>query len=197
MSKVIREKLGSDQTYFGKILNVMSNQMAHESSGDPNAINLTDSNAQAGHPSVGLLQFIPSTFAQWADRGYNTNIMDPESQMRAFMNYVPGTYGGTPGGYDYLTSIGYRAYDNGGLWPTGTPGVNLTGGTEAVLTPPQAEAYQAHAAALADGYAGRIPMQLNFELSNVGRQYQLAVRDTIVDAFDQAAFELTVVGGRS
>ena len=38
----------------------------HESSGDPTAINLTDSNAQAGHFSKCIMQFIDSTFAAHA-----------------------------------------------------------------------------------------------------------------------------------
>jgi hypothetical protein len=36
----------------------------HESTGNPDAINLYDSNALAGHPSQGLMQTIPSTFHQ-------------------------------------------------------------------------------------------------------------------------------------
>lgn len=35
-----------------------------------NAINLTDSNARAGHPSVGLFQFIPGTFGGTPYRGH-------------------------------------------------------------------------------------------------------------------------------
>lgn len=90
---------------------IMYAQMRQESSGDPNAINRTDINAQMGHPSVGLLQFIPETFARFADPGYNTNILDPESQMRAFLNYVPANYGS----FDYLTSIHNGPYATGGL----------------------------------------------------------------------------------
>ena len=47
--------LGLPGSYLGPWLA----QMATESGGNPNAINLTDSNAQAGHPSQGLLQTIP------------------------------------------------------------------------------------------------------------------------------------------
>jgi hypothetical protein len=89
---------------------IMSNQMQRESGGDPNAVNRTDSNARAGHPSVGILQFIPSTFATFADPGFNTNIMDPESQMRAFLNYVPARYGSLP----EFAKRGYGAYARGG-----------------------------------------------------------------------------------
>ena len=89
---------------------VMLNQMARESSGNPQAINLTDSNAQAGHPSVGLLQFIPGTFNAYADPGFNSDIYDPASQMRAFINYVNAIYGGV----GTFAGRGYGPYANGG-----------------------------------------------------------------------------------
>ena len=55
-----------------------------------------------------------STFARYADPGFNTNIWDPESQMRAFLNYVPARYGNR-GSFSYLTSIGNTAYARGGM----------------------------------------------------------------------------------
>jgi hypothetical protein len=64
-----------------------------ESSGNPNAINTTDSNAQAGHPSQGLMQTIPSTFQAYALPGYNTNILDPVSNIIAAVRYARATYG--------------------------------------------------------------------------------------------------------
>ena len=90
------------------------NQMNQESSGNPAAINLTDSNAQAGHPSVGLLQFIPSTFAANADPGFNTNIYDPASQFHAFINYINGTYGGMAAFTAQQTARNWGAYAAGG-----------------------------------------------------------------------------------
>lgn len=103
---------------------VMLNQMSRESGGNPAAINLTDSNAQAGHPSVGLLQFIPGTFAANADPGFSSNIYDPESQMRAWYNYINRNYGG----YVKFGQRGYGAYAQGGLINgrgTGTSDSNL------------------------------------------------------------------------
>ena len=103
---------------------VMLNQMARESSGNPAAINLTDINAQNGHPSVGLLQFIPSTFAAHADPGFSSNIYDPESQMRAWYNYINANYGG----YVEFAKRGYGAYAAGGRVSgkgTGTSDSNL------------------------------------------------------------------------
>ncbi len=95
-----------------------------ESSGNPNAINLTDSNAAAGHPSQGLLQTIPSTFAAYALPGYDTNITDPLSNILAGLNYMIQRYGSIAavinprlgGWYGYATGT-----------PAATPGVHIVG----------------------------------------------------------------------
>lgn len=65
----------------------------HESSWNPNAINRTDSNARAGHPSQGLMQTIPSTFQKYALAGYNSNIDDPLSNVIAGIRYANARYG--------------------------------------------------------------------------------------------------------
>jgi hypothetical protein len=64
-----------------------------ESGGNPNAINLTDSNARAGHPSQGLMQTIPGTFARWRNPGLPNNILDPLANIYAGVNYALHTYG--------------------------------------------------------------------------------------------------------
>jgi len=101
---------------------IMAAQMSHESSGNPAAINNYDINAQNGDPSKGLLQFTGATFRRFADPGFNSNIWDPESQMRAFLNYVPATYGD----FSYLTKIGNGAYATGG--PVQAPGTGTSDG---------------------------------------------------------------------
>lgn len=65
----------------------------HESGGNPNAINRWDSNAQAGHPSQGLMQTIPGTFKEYALPGYNRNILDPVSNIIAGVRYARQNYG--------------------------------------------------------------------------------------------------------
>ena len=90
------------------------NQMNQESSGNPAAINLTDSNAQAGHPSEGLLQFIQGTFNAYADPGFNSNIWDPASQMHAFVNYINADYGGMAAFTARQSANGWGPYANGG-----------------------------------------------------------------------------------
>lgn len=70
----------------GFILDVLY-QMMTESGGNPNAINLNDSNAAAGDPSRGLMQTIMSTFLRWHWPGTSFNIYDPEANIAAALNY--------------------------------------------------------------------------------------------------------------
>jgi len=64
----------------------------HESGGNPNAINNWDSNAQAGHPSKGLMQTIDSTFSAHALPGHG-NIYNPVDNIIAGVRYALGRYG--------------------------------------------------------------------------------------------------------
>ncbi len=85
----------------------------HESSWNPNAINLTDSNAAAGHPSQGLMQTIPGTFNEYALPGYNTNINDPLSNLVAGIRYADSRYGGlanVPGVVAVTQGLAYVGY---------------------------------------------------------------------------------------
>ena len=71
----------------------------HESGGDPNAVNLTDSNAQAGTPSKGLMQCIQPTFDQWHLEPYD-NVFGPVDSIIAGTRYAISRYGsldGVPG----------------------------------------------------------------------------------------------------
>ncbi len=66
----------------------------HESGGRPDAINLSDSNARAGHPSQGLMQLVPSTYRAYvlpslADRP----ITDPVANITAGLRYMIANYG--------------------------------------------------------------------------------------------------------
>jgi len=64
-----------------------------ESGGNPRAINLTDSNARAGHPSQGLMQTIPSTFYAYAGALAGRGITDPLANIYAGVNYALHRYG--------------------------------------------------------------------------------------------------------
>jgi len=59
--------------------------IANESGGNPMAINLTDTNAQAGTPSMGILQYIMPTFMNYAMPGHQ-NIHNPLDQLIALFN---------------------------------------------------------------------------------------------------------------
>lgn len=87
----------------------LSTLIMRESGGNPNAINLTDSNAKAGYPSRGLMQTIPQTFAAYRDASLPNNIVDPVANLVAGIKYILANYGsifnvqqavgGTPKGY--------------------------------------------------------------------------------------------------
>jgi SLT domain-containing protein len=74
-------------------LNGVLNIIQHESGGNPSAINLTDSNAKAGHPSQGLMQTIPSTFAAYAGPYRSLGILNPLANIYAGINYALHRYG--------------------------------------------------------------------------------------------------------
>lgn len=67
-----------------------------ESSGNPRAINLWDSNFRAGHPSKGLMQTIDSTFAAYKLPGYD-DIYHPVHNIIAGVRYTLSRYGGFAG----------------------------------------------------------------------------------------------------
>jgi SLT domain-containing protein/phage-related protein len=118
-------------------------QMRTESGGNPNAINLTDINAQMGDPSRGLMQVIGSTFAAYHIPGTSGNIYDPLANIAAAINYAKHVYGPSlmSGGMGIGSGHGY---DSGGWLPPGlTLAYNLTGSPELVLSQAQLADYAA------------------------------------------------------
>ena len=104
-------------------------RMNQESGGNPRAINNWDSNAAAGTPSKGLMQVIDPTFAAHKDPGFN-DIWDPESNIRASMNYALSRYGSLPAAYDRA-----GGYDSGGYLQPGVTRVqNDSGKPEPVFS---------------------------------------------------------------
>jgi hypothetical protein len=79
---------GIPGSYDGIYRNVI-----RESSGNPEAINLYDSNAAAGIPSKGLLQVIDPTFQAYHVPGTSWNIYDPVANIAAACNYAAARYG--------------------------------------------------------------------------------------------------------
>ncbi|MEV7009905.1 transglycosylase SLT domain-containing protein [Streptosporangium sp. NPDC051022] len=84
----------------------------HESGGNPNAINLWDSNAAAGHPSKGLMQTIDPTFNSHKLPGHG-DIYNPVDNIIAGVRYAIGRYGSVsnvPGVVGSKTGTGYVGY---------------------------------------------------------------------------------------
>ncbi|MFH0521243.1 transglycosylase SLT domain-containing protein [Streptomyces sp. M41] len=75
-------------TYHGLHKNIM-----RESSGNPNAINNWDINAQNGVPSIGLLQVIKPTFDAYHVPGTPKSQWDPVANLTAAANYAADRYG--------------------------------------------------------------------------------------------------------
>lgn len=95
-------------------------RMNQESGGNPTAVNRTDSNWKAGHPSVGLMQVIGPTFQAYAGLlrktgpfMYGTSV-NPLANVYASMRYALAAYGGLPRAYNRA-----GGYDNGGWLPQG------------------------------------------------------------------------------
>jgi hypothetical protein len=110
-------------------------QMQTESGGNPNAINLTDSNAAAGDPSRGLMQTIMTTFMAYHWPGTSYDIYNPLANIAAALNYADHVYGPTlmSGGMGIGSGHGY---DTGGWLPPGlSVAYNGTGRPEQVIGP--------------------------------------------------------------
>lgn len=107
----------------------------HESSGNPNAANLWDVNAQKGDPSRGLMQLTGSNRASYTPAGMDP--MDPVAQIIAGINYIKSRYGSinnVPGVQSVAGGGAYKPYDQGGLLQPGlTMAVNNTGAPELVI----------------------------------------------------------------
>lgn len=122
--------LGQSSGWLGTV----ERRMNQESGGNPNVVNLWDSNAKAGTPSVGLMQVIGPTFRSNAGPfgatgpfSYGTSV-NPLANTYAGLHYALHRYGSLsalnrPGGYD----------SGGLLQPGATMAVNRTGRPERVL----------------------------------------------------------------
>ncbi|WP_323058635.1 tape measure protein [Limosilactobacillus reuteri] len=94
----------------GADISHIMNVIKHESGGNARAINNWDSNAKAGHPSKGILQFIDGTFGKYAVAGH-TNIYSPFDQLLAMFNDTTWRSDLTLGGWG---PTGGRRFATGG-----------------------------------------------------------------------------------
>ncbi|MGW3305880.1 transglycosylase SLT domain-containing protein [Streptomyces sp. NPDC001073] len=88
------------------LLNTTLRRMQQESGGNPTIVNKWDSNWQAGHPSVGLMQVIGPTFRAYAgklkNKGpflYGTSV-DPLANVYSSMRYAKAAYGSLSRAYN-------------------------------------------------------------------------------------------------
>ncbi|WP_431938199.1 transglycosylase SLT domain-containing protein [Nocardia grenadensis] len=91
---------------------IIATMIEKESSGNPNAINLWDSNAEAGTPSKGLMQTIDPTFNAHALPGH-TDIWNPVDNICAGTAYAIDRYGSlenVPGIVNMSHGAGYVGY---------------------------------------------------------------------------------------
>lgn len=133
-----------------------------ESGGNPNAINLTDSNAKAGYPSQGLMQTIPQTFAHYRLKSLVNKITDPIANIVAGIRYIKSVYGSifnvqqavgsTPKGY----AAGTMRAPAGWAWvgENGPELMNLSGGQTILSSPDSMAAVAAQSAAATAAAAG-------------------------------------------
>lgn len=84
----IMKKKDIPGSYEGLHRNIM-----RESSGNPNAVNDWDINAQNGIPSKGLLQVIQPTFDAYHVNGTEKKLTDPVANITAAANYAADKYG--------------------------------------------------------------------------------------------------------
>ena len=86
-------------------IKALANVAMSESGGNSGAANLTDDNAKAGMASVGLLQYIPSTWAYYNVPGHNNR----RSVLDNFVHFFNNS--------DWQNSIGYVTYPSwGGMY---------------------------------------------------------------------------------
>jgi len=125
--------LGISKSLDNGVLSLIKN----ESGGNPNAINLTDSNAKAGHPSRGLMQTIPATFERWRSQSLPDNIVDPLANVYSGINYFAHTYplSQLAAGGRHNAAGSYVGYDSGGIVPPG-PSLHYNGtGANEIVAP--------------------------------------------------------------
>lgn len=90
-------------------------------------------NANAVNPSSGAYG-IPQALGH----GHPYNLGDWKSQVDWGIQYIASRYRTASSAWAH--EVAFNWYDNGGMWPSGTLGMNMTGRDEGVLTPRAVEA---------------------------------------------------------
>jgi TP901 family phage tail tape measure protein len=134
---------GIPQSEWPKWLAGLNTLITRESSWNASAVNNWDSNAKAGHPSMGLGQTIASTFARWHNPSLPGGILDPVANVAAVIRYIIGDYGDITHVQQANASAPPKGYSGGGIalfdeggWaePGVTALVNASGRPEPVFS---------------------------------------------------------------
>lgn len=121
--------------------------ITRESGWNPNAVNLTDSNAQAGHPSTGLGQTIIGTFEAYRNKAFPDSMTNPVANVAAVINYIQSRYHGIKNVQQANANLPPRGYDGGGYIPPGVSVIaNWTRRPEPVFTGSQWDVMRANLA---------------------------------------------------
>ena len=180
MYRGLVERLLREKGQPVSLTNSVLRRMQQESGGNPHAVNNWDSNAAKGTPSKGLMQTIDPTFQSYKDPGFD-DIWDPESNIRASMNYAMATYGSLSAAYD--RAGGYKRggvlpaflRDSGGILPNNSIAVNTSGDSEWVLSSQQMQDFaqgmteaSQHMDETAQAFADGVEAWLNGEEDRIG-----------------------------
>lgn len=168
----------------------MNTLITRESGWNASAINRWDSNAKAGHPSQGLTQTIPGTWAAYVPKALRSRgILDPVANVAASIRYIVARYGNITKVQQANASLPPKGYDSGGYLQ---PGLNLayngTGRPEPVFTTAQANA-------LMSGHASSTqPVRVEVNTRDEALAEFIDVR--IYDGQDRLVQSLNAGGGR-
>jgi len=120
--------------------NALVRRIMQESSGNPKAVNMWDSNKALGG-THGLMQLLHSNFAKYRDRGLSEDIYNGMANVVAGINYTKGRYPGRSMSDVWGQKGGYRhggyVFDNGGWLMPGMAGINLSSSPEPVFSSAQ------------------------------------------------------------
>ncbi|KZM70754.1 phage tail tape measure protein [Nocardia terpenica] len=114
--------------------------IGRESGGNPNAVNLWDSNAAAGHPSKGLMQTIDTTFERYRSKSLPDNPFDPVADLVAAIGYLRDVYQVSDDGANLAARVQQadpsrppHGYATGGIVPGVTTMQKAVSGPEIAL----------------------------------------------------------------
>jgi hypothetical protein len=174
--------------------------VTRESGWNASAVNRTDSNAAAGHPSMGLAQTILGTFNAYVPASLRSlGILNPTANIAAAARYIVSRYGNITNVQQANASLPPKGYKAGGITIPGIhvagengPELIATSGGDRVFTAQDTERMLRGAAAAASGSSRppvRFPDKFTLVLSD-GRELDAFLdehtRATMADVFDEA-----------